>query len=412
MLFMTLRIAIRALGRNKVRSVLTMLGVIIGVAAVIAMVAIGQGATRSVQKQIESMGQNLLMVLPGSNSSGAISFGVGTAQTLSPNDAVAIERDCPSAAAVGVVIRTRAQVVYQSLNWAPATVQGCDPGFLIVREWPCVEGEVFSDGDVKAAAQVCVIGQTVADNLFPDESAVGKRIRVKNLPFRILGVLEKKGANTWGSDQDDVLLMPWTTCKKKLQGSTFNTVEQIFVSATSSGAMGSLEDEMKEVLRANHHINKDAISGDYNDDFQIRNMTEMMNAMTATTRIMTGLLAAIASVSLLVGGIGIMNIMLVSVTERTREIGLRMAVGARSRDVLSQFLVEALVLASLGGIIGILLGGGGALSAARYFKWPAVVSPVAIATAVVFSGAVGVIFGFYPAWRASRLDPIDALRYE
>jgi putative ABC transport system permease protein len=408
---MTLRIAIRALGRNKVRSALTMLGVIIGVAAVIAMVAIGQGATKMIQKQIASMGNNLLMILPGSTSSGAISFGTGSQQTLSPKDAEALVRDCPSAAAVAVVVRARAQIVYQSLNWAPATVQGCDSGFLEVREWPIVEGDNFTEQDVRVAAQVCVIGQTVADNLFPGDSPVGKRVRVKGLPFKIVGLLDKKGANTWGSDQDDVLLLPWTTCKKKLQGSAFNTVDQILVSAISTNAMDPLQEEINEVLRANHRIQRDR-SGQYQDDYQVRNMTEMMNAMTATTRIMTGLLAAVAAVSLLVGGIGIMNIMLVSVTERTREIGLRMAVGARARDVLAQFLVEAVVLSGIGGILGIVAGGGGATGVARYMHWPSVVSPTAIVIAVLFSGAVGVIFGFYPAMRASALDPIEALRYE
>jgi ABC-type antimicrobial peptide transport system permease subunit len=411
MSLMTLRIALRALGRNKVRSALTMLGVIIGVAAVIAMVAIGTGATRMVQKQIQSMGQNLIMILPGSTSTGAIQWGVGTQQTLSPNDAVAIARDCPSAAAVGVVVRARAQMIYQNLNWAPATVQGCDPGFLEVRDWPVVEGDMFTEQDVRSAAPVCLVGQTIVDNLFLGESPVGKTVRVKNLPFKVLGVLEKKGANPRGDDQDDILVLPWTTCKKKLQGSQFNTVDQIMASAVSSEAMDALQSEIKVALRATHRTTKDA-AGEIQDDFTIRNMTEIMNTMTATTGIMTGLLAAIASVSLLVGGIGIMNIMLVSVTERTREIGLRMAVGARSRDVLSQFLVEALVLAALGGIIGIVTGGGGALFFANLRKWPVVLSPVAIVVAVVFSGAVGVIFGFYPAWRASRLDPIEALRYE
>jgi putative ABC transport system permease protein len=411
MIFMTLRIAMRALGRNKVRSALTMLGVIIGVAALIAMVAIGQGATHMVQKQIESMGQNLLMVLPGATSSGAVSWGVGSQQTLSPKDAEAIARDCPSAAAVGVVIRTRAQMVYGSQNWSPSTVQGCDPGYLEVRQWPTVEGDVFSDQDVKTAAQVCVVGQTIVDNLFNGEDPVGKTVRVKNLPFRVLGILDKKGANTFGSDQDDTLFLPWTTVKKKLQGSSFNTVDQIFVSARSQDAMSPLEEEIKEALRINHRIQVDR-KGEYNDDFQVRNMTEMMNAMTATTSIMSLLLALTAAVSLLVGGIGIMNIMLVSVTERTREIGLRMAVGARQADVLSQFLVEAIVLAALGGFVGIVLGGGGAITVARLAHWPALVSPLVIALAVLFSGAIGVIFGFYPAWRASRLDPIDALRYE
>jgi putative ABC transport system permease protein len=397
MSMMPLWMALRALDRNRVRSSLTMLGVIIGVAAVIAMVAIGQGATQSVQKQIASMGQNQIMILPGSSSSGAVMFGSGTVQTLSPADAAAIKRDCPSAVSVAVIVRTRAQITYGDLNWAPATVQGCSPEFLDVREWPIVEGENFSEADIKNATQVCLVGQTVVDNLFGGESPVGQRVRLKGLPFRVIGVLDRKGANTFGSDQDDVLLLPWTTCKKKLSGSTFNTVDQILVTAASSAALAPLQDEVTATLRANHHLQRER-GPDALDDFTIRNMT--------------ALLAAIASVSLLVGGIGIMNIMLVSVTERTREIGLRMAVGARGRDVLSQFLVESIVLSGIGGLIGIALGGGGALAVSHYAHWPALISPQSVVVAVVFSGAVGVVFGFYPAWRASRLDPIDALRYE
>ncbi|MBI3725052.1 ABC transporter permease [bacterium] len=408
---MTLRIALRALARNKIRSALTMLGVVIGVSAVIAMVAVGTGATRSVQKQIESMGQNQLIVMPGSTSSGAVQYGVGSVQTLTPNDAATIARDCPSAGIVAVIVRAKAQIVYEHTNWAPATVQGCDPNFLAVREWPVEEGECFTDQDVKSAAQVCLLGQTVVEHLFPGESAIGKRIRVKNLPFKVVGVLSKKGSNTWGSDQDDALLLPWTTLKKKIQGSTFNTVDQILVTASSASTLAPLEEEIADVLREAHHCPVNS-KGRYEDDFTVRNMTEFMNAMASTTRIMTMLIAAIASVSLLVGGIGIMNIMLVSVTERTREIGLRMAVGARGIDILAQFLVEAIALSGIGGLMGIAVGGGGALIVARFAHWPAVVSTLSIVVAIGFSVAVGVFFGFYPAWRASRLDPIEALRYE
>jgi ABC-type antimicrobial peptide transport system permease subunit len=411
MSFMPLRLALRALDRNRVRSSLTMLGVIIGVAAVIAMVAIGQGASQAVGKQIASMGQNLLMILPGSTSSGALMFGLGSGQTLTPRDADAIERDCPSAAAVGVIVRTRAQIVYENRNWAPAAALGCNPTLLVVRDWPVAQGECFSDVDVRKAAQVCLVGQTVADNLFQGETPVGKRIRVKGMPFRVAGLLAKKGANPFGADQDDVLLVPWTTCRKKLQGSAFENVDMILVSARSASSVAPLMDEVRTTLRANHRLDRDG-GEEPLDDFTLRDMTEMMGAMTATTRVMTLLLAAIAGVSLVVGGIGIMNIMLVSVSERTREIGLRMAVGARARDVLSQFLVESVVLAAVGGVLGIALGTGGAGAVARYAHWPVVVSGGAIALAVVFAGAVGVIFGFYPAWRASRLDPIDALRYE
>jgi putative ABC transport system permease protein len=411
MTLMTLRIALRALGRNKVRSALTMLGVIIGVFAVIVMVAIGQGATHSVQKQIASMGQNLFMVFPGSTSSGTIQMGVGSAQTLSPNDEQAILRECPSADAAAVVIRTRAQIVYGATNWSPATVQGCDPDYLTVRQWPVVEGECFTDKDVKSAACVCLVGKTVVDNVFPNESPIGKRIRLKGLPFKVVGVLEKKGANTYGQDQDDALLLPWTTCKKKLQGNTFNTVDQIMVSARSEGLMNQLEHEIHTCLREQHHCPTN-LKGEVQEDFTIRNMTELMNTMAGATRVMTSLLAGVALVSLVVGGIGIMNIMLVSVTERTREIGLRMAVGARGRDILAQFLVEAVALSGIGGIIGIALGILGARGASMIFHWPSLISGSAVAVAIAFSAAVGVFFGFYPAWRASQLDPIEALRYE
>ncbi len=408
---MTLRIAIRALNRNKVRSGLTTLGVVIGTAAVIAVVAIGQGATNAMQKQMASMGTNQILVFPGASSSGAISHGAGSVQTLTPQDEQAIVRECPSAEYSAVIVRARAQIVNGSTNWSPNTVQGCDTDFLAVREWEVVEGENFTEQHVRGASTVCLVGKTVVEKVFDGESPVGKRIRVKGLPFTVLGVLAKKGTNTWGQDQDDVLLMPYTTVKKKVQGSQFNNVDQIVVRARSAAVMERLEQEIKDCLRTTHRIPKNARGG-WDDDFQVMNATEMRDAQANMTRLMTVLLAAVAFISLLVGGIGIMNIMLVSVTERTREIGLRMAVGARGRDILAQFLVEAISLSAMGGLVGVGLGSAGALVISSMFRWPTLISPVAVAVAIGFSAAVGVIFGLYPAWRASKLDPIEALRYE
>jgi putative ABC transport system permease protein len=408
---MSVRIALRALARNRVRSSLTMLGVIIGVAAVIATVAIGQGASEMVRRTVASMGQSQLTVFPGATSSGGLSFGAGSAQTLTPDDAAAIARECPSVQEVAVIVRARAQVVYQDQNWAPNTVQGCDPTYLVARDWAMAEGECFTESDVKIAAQVCILGRTVADKLFAEDSPVGQRVRVKGLPFKVLGVLDKKGTNTWGQDQDDVLLLPWTTVKKKLQGSQFNNVDQIVATAATAEALIPLEDEIRRTLRGTHRLDRKS-GPEAMDDFQVRNFTEMLASQVATQKTMAALIAGIAAVSLLVGGIGIMNIMLVSVTERTREIGLRMAVGARRRDLLAQFLVEASVLSGIGGLVGIAIGASGASFAASAMRWPVILAPEWMVLAVGFSAAVGVLFGFYPAWRASRLDPIDALRYE
>jgi len=407
----TLRIALRAIARNKVRSALTMLGVVIGVASVIAMVAIGAGATRAVQRQIASMGRDLLTISTGSLAPGAVHIGAGSIHTLTPKDAATIERACPSAAFVSVLERARSQVVYQNANWAPAATSGVGASYLDVRQWPLAEGANFTEQDVLTAAPVCVMGRTVVENLFHDESAVGKRVRVKGMPFTVVGVLESKGSNAFGADQDDVLLVPWSTCKRRIQRSAFNDVDQVLVVADSSASMASLEDEVRSTLRATHRQMKDGAGQDV-DDFTIQEMSEIVGAMTATTDVMTSLLAGIASVSLLVGGIGIMNIMLVSVTERTGEIGLRMAVGASGAHVLSQFLVEAVALSGIGGVVGIALGVGGAVGASKFAGWPVVVSPQSIVLAALVSCVVGVLFGFYPAWRASLLDPIEALRRE
>jgi ABC-type antimicrobial peptide transport system permease subunit len=324
----------------------------------------------------------------------------------------ALARDCADASAIGLVVRTRAQVAHAGRNWAPGAVQGCDLGFLDVRGFLCAEGERFTDDDIAEAAQVCLLGRTVVENLFGDESPVGALVRVRGAPFRVVGVLEPKGANTWGADQDDVVLMPWTTVKKKLEGSAFEAVDYVFASARTTEAVAPLEDEIRAVLRERHRCATDEETGEPQDDFTIRDLTEAMRAMTATTRIMAALLAAVAAVSLLAGGAGIANIMVVSVAERTREIGLRMALGARARDVLAQFLLEAVALAGLGGAGGAVVGALGAVAASRIAAIPVVVSPGVVAAAVALSGAIGALAGIAPAWRASRLDPIAALRAE
>jgi putative ABC transport system permease protein len=409
---MTFRIALRALLRNGVRSTLTTLGVVIGVGSVITMSAIGQGASRMVEKQIASLGMAHLTVRPGAMSSGGSSHGAGTGQNLTPGDADAILRESPSATAVAVMVWSRAQVVYEDLNWSPGMVLGVSPDYLTIRQWRLVEGEPFTEADVRTAEPVCLLGQTVVDNLFRGESPVGKRIRLRGLPFQVLGVLDRKGpaaGSQW--DQDDTVLLPWTTAKRKIQGSAFDNVNQILVATASAAHLPRLEDEVRATLRASHRLDR-AKGPEVPDDFNMTNEVDRVAANANVMDTIRNLLAATAAVSLLVGGIGIMNIMLVSVTERTREIGLRMAVGARSRDVLAQFLVEAIVLSGFGGLVGVALGVASGRFLASQYNWPTHESPDVILLAVVFSGAVGVLFGFYPAWRASRLDPIEALRHE
>jgi putative ABC transport system permease protein len=405
--FLTLQLAFRALLRNKVRTALTMLGIVIGIASVIAMVAIGQGASSLIQDQINSMGRNLLMVSPGAASSRGFSWGAGSIQTLTPDDGAAILKEIPAVRAVAPIVRTRAQLVNGSMNWVPNTMQGTSPAFQDVRDWPIDEGSFFTDQDVISASKVCVIGQTIATNLFAGESPLQKEIRVKNFPFRIVGVLSRKGTNAMGHDQDDIVLIPWTTVKRVLQGSAFNNVDQLLVTAVTAPGMAEAQENITGLLRQRHRIGP----GEEND-FNIMAMSEMASMMTQTSRVMTMLLALIASISLVVGGIGIMNIMLVSVVERTREIGLRMAVGARRRDILLQFLIEAIVLSFVAGLIGIALGAGAATVISKTLNWPALISPDSIGISLAFSCGVGIFFGFYPAMRASRLDPIEALRYE
>jgi ABC-type antimicrobial peptide transport system permease subunit len=405
-LLLTFQLALRALVRNKVRTGLTMLGIIIGIASVIAMIALGQGASTMIQRQISSMGRNIVMINPGAAASRGFSWGAGSITTLTPDDAAAILRELPAVRALTPVVRTRAQIVYGSQNWVPS-IMGVSPAFLDVRDWDVDAGSFFTDANVLSANKVCVIGATVAENLFATESPIGHEIRIKNMPFTVLGVLSHKGTNAMGSDQDDIVLVPWTTVKKVLQGSAFNNVDQLLASVTTASAVDGTIQEITRPLRQRHRL------GDREEnDFNLLPMSEIAGMATQTARFMTILLAFIASISLVVGGVGIMNIMLVAVAERTREIGLRMAVGARGRDILLQFLIESVVISSAAGLIGMLLGSGAAVILTKINNWPTQLSATSIGLSLGFSCGVGIFFGFYPALKASRLNPVEALRYE
>ncbi|MEJ5375047.1 MAG: ABC transporter permease [bacterium] len=451
-IYRTVKTALRSLRRNPMRALLTTLGIVIGVGAVIAMMEIGVGSSSAIKRTIASMGANVLLIFPGTAASGGVSFGAGSVVTLTAEDAEAILRDCPAVRNVAPVVRARTQVVYGNRNWVPAVMYGTTPAFLDVREWTeLAEGEPFTERDVLNGSKVCLLGQTLVRELFGGESPVGKEIRVKNVSFRVVGVLSSKGANMMGMDQDDILLAPWTTIKYRVTGSSlqsanqstssttgstmsrlypssgvqlyperseaqaaaqpmpvrFANIDQILVAAKSAEEIPSAIEQVQALLRERHRIRPGEP-----DDFNIRDMTEVTRTFASTTSLMTNLLLWVAMISLVVGGVGIMNIMLVSVTERTREIGLRMAVGARARDVLQQFLVEAVVLCLAGGALGILAGQGGSYLVWLTLRWPVESSPEAVAAAVAVSASVGIVFGFYPAWKASRLDPIEALRYE
>ncbi|MEW6427892.1 MAG: ABC transporter permease [Thermodesulfobacteriota bacterium] len=452
--------ALRSLARNPMRAMLTTLGIVIGIGAVIAMMEIGAGSSAALAKTIASMGANVLIIRSGSAASGGVSYGAGSVDTLTAEDCRAILREAPAVKNAAPVVRTRAQVVYGNRNWIPTSIYGTTPSYLQVQSWPeLAEGESFTDRDVANANKVCLLGATLARELFQGESPVGRNVRVQNVSFRVVGVLGSKGANMVGMDQDDVLLAPWTTILYRVSGasqaasaagttstgsygSTTNqvntlsniypggpprlypersaiqqanhpmplrsvSVDQILVAAASAGEIPAAIEQMSAILRERHRIRPGSP-----DDFNIRDMAEMTRALSSTSTLMTNLLLSVAMISLLVGGVGIMNIMLVSVTERTREIGLRMAVGARGRDILRQFLVESVILCLVGGVLGILLGHGGSTLVALLLRWPVETSPGAIAAAVIVAATVGIVFGFYPAWKASRLDPIEALRYE
>jgi ABC-type antimicrobial peptide transport system permease subunit len=454
----TLRTALRALRRNVMRAGLTTLGIVIGVAAVIAMMEIGNGSAVAIQRTIASMGANNLLIMPGTAASGGISFGAGSVMTMTPQDATAIARECPTVAAVAPVVRARTQVVYGNRNWVPMFIQGTTPDFLQVREWTdLAAGETFGDRDVRNASKVCVVGQTIVRELFGRQSPLGKELRIQNVAFKVIGVLQRKGANMMGMDQDDVVLAPWTTIKYRVTGSSLTNVNQSSsntVSTSSSSSVNTLSelypgqqslyplpsasqeadtpqpvrftnvDQIIAAARSSEQIplaiqqittllrDRHRIQPGEPDDFTVRDMTEMTTAMTSATKLMTKLLLVVAMISLVVGGVGIMNIMLVSVTERTREIGLRMAVGAEPGDILRQFLTEAVVLCLIGGVAGIAVGRACSYFVTMLLSWPTAVSVGAIVASVFVSASVGIVFGYYPAWKASRLDPIEALRYE
>lgn len=399
-----IRVALRALGRNKMRTVLTMLGIIIGVGAVICTVAIGEGASNQIQESLRNLGDNIVFVSAGSVNNGGVHMGSSATKTLTVADATAIGQQVPLMVRISPGVGASAQLVYGNQNWY-THVRGVAPPYFQIRRWPVQEGGVFTQHDVDSAADVCVIGLTVVQNLFGDENPLGKTIRMQSLPFRVIGVLVPKGQSPFGQDEDDTIIIPYSTVQKKIAGISW--VNFIMGSASSQEAIKPAQAQIASLLRERHHLRPDE-----DDDFMVSSPTDLAETQAQSGRIMTLLLASIASVSLLVGGIGIMNIMLVSVTERTREIGVRMAVGATEQDVQMQFLSEAVVLSLLGGTVGVLGGVAGSLAVSNMLDWPTRVPPEAIGVAVLFSAAVGIFFGYYPARKAARLDPIDALRYE
>jgi putative ABC transport system permease protein len=398
------KVAAQSILKNKMRTLLTMLGIVIGVAAVIVMVAVGHGAKTSIQSQIQNLGTNMIIVTPGATQQGGASQGAGSFNRLTLADAEKLKREGTLLSGVSPVIFTRRQVIAGNANWR-ALINGVSTDFQAIRDWSLTSGVFFSDNDIRSVRKVAILGNTVAEQLFPGTDPVGQVVQIGNVPFDVIGVLEVKGQTASGNDQDDVVLVPYTTAQNRLSG--FVRIGQIIASTYSPGDIPAAQQEMRLILRESHRLPEGE-----DDDFTIRNQADLAEAAQGTADVMSALLAAIASISLLVGGIGIMNIMLVSVTERTREIGIRLAIGARGRDVLTQFLIESVVMSLVGGIIGLLVGLGGAAILGHITGWSTATPPQAIAIAVAFSGAVGVFFGFYPARKAAALNPIDALRYE
>ncbi len=399
------KIAVKAMARNKMRTFLTMLGIIIGVTSVITMLAIGQGSKQSIQEQISSMGANMIMVHPGSDVRGGVRMDPSSMKSLTLDDLSAIRRYATHLSALSPMVSSGGQVIAGGSNW-PTTIQGVGEDFLMIRKMEVAEGVMFTDYEVKRAAKVCLLGQTVAENLFPDvENVVGQTVRFKNIPLKVIGVLAAKGQNTFGQDQDDVILAPYTTIQKRIMAITH--IQSIYASAESEGVSEQAEKEITMALRASH-----SLADDEEDDFNVRSQQELINTFSSTSEMLTLLLGAIAGISLLVGGIGIMNIMFVSVTERTREIGLRLAVGGRGRDILSQFLMEAVIVSVGGGLFGVLLGLALAYGMGNMLDWPVVVTNHSIVISFVVCAVVGIFFGWYPARKAAGLDPIEALRYE
>ena len=413
-LYTTIRIALRAISKNKMRAGLTILGIVIGIAAITAMVSIGQSAGALIQNQLRNLGTNVILVFPGSSEDRGVRGGLGSNPTLTAADASAIVRECASVLAASPIVSHSGQVIYGGSNWRPNELSGVGIDYLTVRNWPLSHGDFFTERDITSAAKVCVIGNTLVRELFQTSNPLGETIRIKNIPFRVIGILETKGANLVGQDQDNVVIAPYTTVRKRLRGGVFKNVDAIMASARSEDRTPDAQNEIQQLLYERHDIDPGE-----SPDFRVHSTTEIAAVLGVVTGSLTLLLSAIAGISLVVGGVGIMNIMLVSVTERTREIGIRLAVGARERDIRRQFLVESIVLSVIGGIFGILFGVASAKGITMLIDsftpgtpWPSVISVRATIVALLFSAAVGIFFGYYPARRASRLDPIDALRYE